>query len=432
MVLATGGLLRRLAQASGLACALLCCASPVAAWTRASVETADAHVQVLPSGRASVALGLGIRVYGGWLSRFELSGLGRDLTLDEGSPAVIECEDGRTLTPSLRADAQGRVVVTLGDKASAPRRGLHRLVLRYVTTLSEGEASDGSSSTLAFSLPAFAVDLKQADLWLEAPPGTRLLQKDTDVALGVERTERPDATLLHLHRARLPRTVAFGVELALSVPRQPASKAASPFHLGHHSAGAFIASGLLLALCALKRRTARISAARCNVRARPLLELPFALRASVMGIAGLAAALSYGARPDIGLALLALCVALALERGFSPIPDTSDALLRKPAPWHRLLFGGASWLDATTPLGAGLLGSAYALAFLRLGLGQGPGLWLETLILATPLWLTGTRMQMQCAEPHFVGEGPLRTGVPPQSLNINSAGASPRAPGRAA
>ena len=57
----------------------------------------------------------------------------------------------------------------------------------------------------------------------------------------------------------------------------------------------------------------------------------------------------------------------------------------------------AAWLDATAPLGFGLLGSAYALAALRLALRARPGLWLEILLLVTPLWLTGTRLQISSA-----------------------------------
>jgi hypothetical protein len=349
----------------------------------------------------------------------------------------MECEDGRTLTPGLRTDARGHVLVSFGDKPDAPRRGLHRLSLHYSIALTEAEVTDGSAAVFSFALPAFAVDLKQVDLLVQAPPGTQLVRPDPDAALSFEHQENADHIVVHMHRARLPRTLHFGVELVLPVEIAHALQTKRSGAAASGSMGPLLASALVLLLCALKRRAASVSAELCRVQPRPLLELAAAWRAALMFGAALAAAASYDKRPELGLASLALCVGLALERGFGPAATTTTTTTTtttatttasaRTATWTRILFGGASWLDATTPLGAALLGSAYALAFLRLALGQGPGLWLETLLLATPLWLTGTRMQMQ-----DVARRALDSPGPGSAHHARSADAGLRAPDRAA
>src|SRR5262249_49235021 len=106
-------------------------------------------------------------------------------------------------------------------------------------------------------------------------------------------------------------------------------------------------------------------------------------------------------RAALGLGLLAGVVLLAVDRGFLPrqravpaLPGTAGTqLLTRAQAW----FGTSAWLDATAPLGLGLLASAYTLAVLRIALHARPGLWLETLLLVTPLWLTSTRLQVSSA-----------------------------------
>src|SRR5437762_502735 len=81
-------------------------------------------------------------------------------------------------------------------------------------------------------------------------------------------------------------------------------------------------------------------------------------------------------QPNLGLALLAAAMMLALDRGFAPATMAAPETARQIAHPVSELFATAAWFDATTPLGAGLLGSAYALTVQRLWLGAEPGLWL--------------------------------------------------------
>ena len=96
----------------------------------------------------------------------------------------------------------------------------------------------------------------------------------------------------------------------------------------------------------------------------------------------------------MGLALLAPVVALAFARGPLPLPERGA-----PRGFARVqaIFGAASWLDATTPLGLALLASAYLLAWGAITLSNAAVPALELLLLVTPLFLTGT------LRPHYAG-----------------------------
>jgi hypothetical protein len=409
------------ALALGLAMLLSWLASPTPtrAWTRASVETANARLQLEPSGRARVELRLGVRVYGGWLSRFELSGLGDGVELDAQKPAWLLTDDGRELAAELTLDERGGAVVSFADKQHAPRRGLHELGLAYSTTLAPGPSAQPGAQFLSWSLPAWQVDLREADIWLQAPAGTSVVASDSDAAIVSERIEHGSRATVHLHRAQLPRTVAFGVELKLPGTRAQRVSAALPETASTRSAGPLWVSALLLGLCWLKRGAVLAACSRWGKRPLPLWPLSSRARAVAMLALGTAAALCYERRPELGLGLLALLITLGLDRGF--IRSGEPRAQAEPGRAQQLL-GSASWLDATTPLGLSLLGSAYAVAALRIALGGSPGLWLEALVLATPLWLTGTRLQMR--------DPPEQ--MPDPADRLRRAVATPRAPDRAA
>lgn len=392
-------------SALGLVCALVCLgvALPARAWTRTLVESAEAEVDVQRSGQAQVSLVLGLRVAGGWLSRFELALLDPVVTLDPDKPAWLTCDDGRKLMPVVKQRDHGRLVFSFPDRHEAPHRGLHKLGIVYSTVLAAAEAGgdgDRKPSGIGFSLPAFETDLRRADIWLNAPLGSALAS-DAEADPAVQREQRPlgPRVLLHLGRTQLPRTVVFGAQLELPSAPSASLRASRSDGAARQSAAAFWAALLVLVLCLLKRATVAADAASRGLHPLAWLPLPEGLRRVVMCGLALPAAVCYAPRPALALALLAGCVTLGLDRGFSGpggVPQPAAEPLPSRFPLAEL-FSARSWFDATTPLGLGLLGSAYALCALRLALGVAPGLWLELLVLVTPLFWSATRVQRATA-----------------------------------
>ncbi|HMJ02855.1 MAG TPA: hypothetical protein VK506_07930 [Conexibacter sp.] len=376
-------------------------AAPAQAWTETRVETAGAHLEVLPAGRARVSLRVGVQVLGGWLSRLELDGLDPKLALDPDAPPVMHSEDGQQLLPETRIDRAGRVLITFPSRSRAPRRGRHSLVLTYLTQLASEPSRDGQR-TLHWSLPAFRADLRDVEVTVDAPLGAQP-SADGDGATTISRTPHGERIVLRWQRAQLPRTLAFTASF-----RVPASAAARPADGSVPQAGRAPAFGgsagwaalaLLLLTCA-KRAMVRASCRCERARALPLLGmlgLPRALAALALA---LAAAWLYGVLPLLGGVALAALSACALDRGFASLPVSQPRWTRARIALEltrirhtraRRLLGVAAWLDATTPLGLGSLACCWALAVLRADLGAGIDVWLEALLAATPLWFSATR-----------------------------------------
>jgi hypothetical protein len=254
------------------------------------------------------------------------------------------------------------------------------------------------ATRLQWSLPPWCEDLENVHVWVDAPHNARWsTSEDGDVAMLREREERGARALLHFSRAQLPRTMPFVVELELpgdltaAHPAKVTPEARAP----QLSVAAAWAALLVVMLASIKRRAVRSLCARQAARALPLIALSPAMRATAMVGLAIAASFGYERHASLALACMAAIVLLALERGFAR--RRMPAAAARGGRWlvrARAWFGGAAWLDATAPLGLGLLGCAYALAALRLALHGRPGLWLETLLLVTPLWLTGTRLQI--------------------------------------
>jgi hypothetical protein len=359
------------------------------------VAGAAAHLEVGEEGDARVALELGLRVHGGWLTQFELGGLDPDLELDPREPPWFQCEDGTKLTPEVRVSA-GRIVLSFPERRSAPHRGLHRLGVVYTTRLAASAAR--GTTRLSWSLPPWSEDLENVHVWVDAPRSARFgAGEDGDVAMLREREERGGRALLHFSRAQLPRTMPFAIELDMPgdlTAARPA-RAAAEIRAPQLSPAAAWAALLVLALASIKRRAVRSLCAHHAARAVPLIALSPAARALAMIVLVIMAGFGYERHASLALACMAGIVLLALGRGFArrrtlPPAGHGDRLLARARAW----FGAAAWLDATAPLGLGLIGCLYALAALRLALHGRPGLWLETLLLVTPLWLTGTRLQI--------------------------------------
>jgi len=419
-------------------------AAPARAWTRSELESADAHVHIWPSGQALVALSLELTVRGGWLSRFEVTGLDPGSRLDPDKPPWLLHEDGRKVTPRAQLQPDGTLVLEL-DRADAPRRGLHRLGVVYFTQLTATDRPSGKR-TISWAMPAWRVDLEDVDLWINAPAGARLANRDETALDGsVARLLRTsgERTVLHLHRVQLPRTLAFGVELELPAnPAPPRRARVLPrMENGGTPAGAWLGA-LVVAIAWLKRASVRARCARSGRRPLPLLALPARARVALMFALGLGGAVCYPRSPAVGLTLLAGVVMLALDRRIAGVRDAPPAAVSGRARLEPMydLFGTTSWLDATTPPGALLLASLYALGLLRVALGGGLGAWLELVLLVTPLWLTATRLHARAATPagplaaqHAQAESTSMEAIAEAGTQVKPrAGGDRRAPDRAA
>jgi hypothetical protein len=383
--------------------AVLAMAAPTgraAAWTRTSVSVAEAHIDVDASGHALLKLELGLRVSGGWLSRFELERLFGDFKLDPDKPPSLLTEDGQKLKPVAVLGEDGRLVLEFPDKHEAPRRGLHRLQVVYRGRLALSESASGGPAHASIVLPAWPVDLEAADIWVSAPADSRFEGTDdpaVDGAITHTRIERGGRTMLHWHRVLLPRTSSFIADFALGGKASTlgTSAGSAQSNASDPPTVAIALAVLISILVALKRRSVHTLARRFAARPLPLFALPTWLVVLLTPTLAVAGALTQAARPIPAIGLFATAVVLGLHRGFVPAPQapsTSNSRLR--ATQQRatlLLFSATGWLDATTPLGASLLCSLYLVAGMRLALGAQPGLWLEGLLLVSPLWLNATR-----------------------------------------
>jgi hypothetical protein len=440
--------------------ALLAPVGSARAWTEARIETAAAHVDVIGE-RALVSLELGVRVDGGWLTRLDLRGLEPALVLDPAKPAYVLTEDGRKLAPAVRTDGSGLVVLTFADPKRAPRRGRHLVGLVYEAPLATAGAA-GSVPSTVWSLPAFLNDLREASIEVRAPRGSTLFARAVESPGATTLLQRGGHTTLALHAEHVPRGIALELafvrpEAALGVQQAASAEASAVVPRQQLAAVALV----VWLLGALKRRAARRLAREHGAQPVALLKLPH-VASTLLGAALCAAFVAgYARAPGSALLALVLAVALALDRRFQRSPRSA------PAPWPRgaarlvalgrarrarasRLFGGPAWLDATTPTGAVLLVSAYGLAVARVVLAGTPDVWLEALLVVTPLLVTATRLQLPASRhdallAHLGAARALRrrrqsrSGVPksppaspPASQPLTSADADRRAPDRAA
>lgn len=436
---------RRLRRNRLALAAVLAMASPAghaAAWTRTSVSVVKAHADVDASGRALIKLELGLRVHGGWLSRFELERLDGDFTLDPDKPPSLLAEDGRKLKPIAVLGEDGRLVLEFPDKRQAPRRGRHTLVVVYRGYLQLTEGGPDGLAHASITLPAWPVDLEATDIWISAPAGSRFAETqepDREGAVARTRIDRGGRAMLHLHRVQLPRTSSLVAEVVLGGrPSTSTRPAASALANVSDPPGMAFALALLISACvALKRWSVLTLGRRFAARPLPLLALPTWLWALMVPALAFAGALTQTTRPILAIGLFATAIVLGLHRGFAATtPTQSRFAVRMHAPRRRttlLLWSATGWLDATTPFGFGLLGSLYLIAGMRLALGAQPGLWLEGLLLLSPLWLNSTRLALpRMGSLRLAAEAGLAHDHADSGAQLTRADADPQARDRAA
>lgn len=377
--------------------------APAAAWTDARVTRASAQVEMDPEGRFFVSLDVGLRVRGGWLSSFQLEGLGERVVFDAERPPSFESADGRRYSPKVSTSASGEVVMAFPSRRRAPRRGHYRVVLHYETGSAAPPAAlpspgqSGDRLQLAFGFPAWRVGLERVDIELTGPAGLELLTP-AGPGVEVEVSEAAGRTLLRLSRAHLPRGVPWQLELA--VPRAWASPALWPRAAPTLRAitapadhrPALWWSLLLVFLCVAKQGTL----AATGSRGRFVVPLPSrwlrGLATLALGAVAAIAPLGPWTAAPLAAAVL-LCVVRPtrtprrVDLRFAPISPLGLSVARQQR-WVGWGSGGA-WLDLTRPAGWLLCGALWWLAIAAphpTGLPWFP--WVVA-VLSTTLCLTG-------------------------------------------
>jgi hypothetical protein len=388
-------------------------ASTAAAWTRTTVESVRAHLDVDGRGAALVLLEVDLRVRGGWLSHFELAELGEGVVLDADKPPWLVGEDGRKYVPDARVRSDGRVEISFPRRSRAPWRGRYTLGVLYHVPLQ----ADPEAGTVRWTLPAWHVDLQNVVVKIEGAAGLELIDAGAENVDVHERTTGRRGQL-KLTRAQLPRTLGWELEVAVpgSGPGSAQGQTPDATRSGAPFSGAHLLACVVLAVLAwLKRGLARLEARARGAVALPLLPLgrPELAAALILGT-GIAAGWLHASHPQPALGLLILTAAMGLTRGARRAamrPGTTRravaALDVQRARRQRLhtLLGPRAWLDATTPPGALLLLTSGGLVLLWTRAQVDP-IWLECWLAALPLYLNATRWQM----PRSDGETLLQLG----------------------
>lgn len=334
------------------------------AWTEARVTGVQAQVEVGRDGRFRVALVADLRVRHGWLSSFSIDGLGSPFALDPRKPPFLIGEDGRKYHPQVTELAGGGVELQWNSRRRAPTRGRYELGLYYETGPAEPPVAvpagphGGDRLQLAFQLPGWQVGLDRTDLYITGPSGTELVgvrAPGVDVA-----TRQADPlVLLHVSRARLPRTTPW--LLRLSVPRPWAAPELWPQRAPRlRSVSAetdprplLLWSLIVTLLCLVKQRWP----APPDAPFAFVIPLPAMLRTLLTVLFG-ALTCVQPAHP-MAYACLAMAVLLSLVRPtpsqrprcarFAPVSPLCLTVARQRLWASR--FSGSAWLDLTRPAG---------------------------------------------------------------------------------
>jgi hypothetical protein len=398
-----------------LALCTLTAPAQVHAWTEAQVTSASARLDVTEAQRARVDLEVGVRVSGGWLSRFELLDLDDDLEPSRETPALFVGADGRTYAPTTTVPKPGSVEFVFADRHDAPRVGEYSLRFTY-TSRSWWQRAEQSARSwrqhteqsadaivpgqlASWSLPRWPVRLGNVYIRVLAPNGTRPAYPDDRDPSGDEVSVRELSGTVELsfRRVELPRTQSFAVSFELP------AQAKSWHALAPNNARLPNRSALLLGLALGLAWLAKRSWSRALCREQGLIALPLIAigSARVRSYAGfvlcLGAVPAFGELPLLaavgGLLGAALSIDIAFRRQPQPATAPASATDDKRARWYRRLTSGAcraaNWLDITTPMGCCTCAVCCALMTLLYPLAAAPvscGAWL-----AAPLFFTATR-----------------------------------------
>jgi hypothetical protein len=193
---------------------------PIAsAWTAATVRTARADVELLPDGRAHVAMTVRVRVDGGWLEGLEIEGLDRDAVLDPDHPLTFRDATGVALPVEVTAREGGRVSLRFARRA-APRRGEYEVDLAWSTALEETTALDADTLEARWIFPAWHYGLDGVEIrWIVPSGSTQQPADEITAPIEIEPSPLEDGRIAITHRrAHLPRTSDW--ETVVHVPRE--------------------------------------------------------------------------------------------------------------------------------------------------------------------------------------------------------------------
>jgi hypothetical protein len=381
-----------LAIAQGLAPSL------ASAWTAATVRTAHADVELLPDGRAHVAMTVRVRVDGGWLEGLEFEGLDRDASLDPDHPLTFRDSNGVALPVEVTPREGGRVSLRFARRW-APRRGEYEVDLAWITALEDTTALDATALEARWIFPAWHYGLDGVEIRWIVPEGSAQQPEDEITApIEIDASPLGDGRIAITHRrAHLPRTsdwetvvrvpraawphaVDEGVALAATPPPSqtsfaPASESstmvAQEAASDDRSTWLVLTLGIALASM-LKRSDLEARARRTRRAARWLLSSPRWLHAlACLALATLAAA-THSLAVDVSYSLAAAgaLVALSWQRAqqdpprprlqsLSPVSasEITRARRERALEW----IGPAAWVEPTR-LGAATLALAAGLA----------------------------------------------------------------------
>lgn len=169
---------------------------PAQAWTRAHVREADVELSLDPAKSLRVSVELRVEVTGGWLERLEIAGLAQLPAGSSELEAGLLAEDGSELRAQTRVDEEQ--LELRFAKEEAPRRGNHRLFVRYqvpAASLAPGLGA-GNALRLEWTLPGWEAGLSRAAIRWDLPAGTHAVP-DPELA------EQITATILSAQRTKI-------------------------------------------------------------------------------------------------------------------------------------------------------------------------------------------------------------------------------------
>ncbi len=348
--------------------------SPAQAWTRAQVRDARVDLQLGSETSLEVALELGVEVFGGWLEQLDVSGLeGLEDAEQAGLTAWVKREDGEELTPEVRLK-NGVVGIRMARK-DAPRRGLHRLGLKF--TLPHAAMSErGGATRLSWTLPGWEAGLEQAEIRFVVPQGARPVQ-DPSLAQQVSEQALGDGMLLlTFQRVHVPRETPWQVAVDLKAASGAARMgSAAMSRVGADRSQFGAAAAFVLLVSFLARQGNRKRARWGGAHMVPLLPARFPSMLAGLVLWGLGLWVSgfsvlWGALLLLASTLLCLERAVARPRGptlghFAPIGASDLAALQRSHLRERL--GLVPFFDVTSAVGvASVLAACATLAwFLR-------------------------------------------------------------------
>jgi hypothetical protein len=364
------------------------------AWTQAHVVEAHVEAAPAPEGHHRVAVELVLHVESGWVATLEVPGFDGMTGLDEDTPALWTSADGQQAPLAPTIGAQGTLRFDFA-RASAPRRGEHRLRFAYLAEGAVFASADGVR--IGYTLPGWEAGLRRASVTLALPTGARAV-RDPTLTIPARIHEVGGRAHVIFERIHVPHSTAWTV--FAEVPRGASRpRTAELQHSATSSREPLV--GLVIALAVLGLSHGARSARRrrnrhAGIQTTGRVALPRGaaeLLASVGALCWdvfLPGSLLCWSAASLLLALLPSARDLATSAFGHPARIPPEAL--PPFHFQRWRRAGSPF-DATTPIGA----VTVALLVVGPALFQGAhrmhgSAWGLGLLCALPSWFVGTRL----------------------------------------